>query len=151
MHTDARHRDVGGREAEQPAALVAHHHLAANLVQPPEHARRPGDVAAGEGPADRRRAERLGHAIEPLDQLDRTHREVVGSAELLEQVDVAASMGAEVEVLADDDGADLEAAHEHALDERLGRLMGLLLVEGQHDRGVDARGGEQLEALLADR
>ena len=64
---------------------------------------------------------------------------------------MAAAMGTEVEVLADDDGADLEAAHEHALDERLGRLVGLLLVEGQHDRGVDARGGEQLEALLADR
>ena len=105
MHTNRGHLDVGGREPEQPAALVAHHHLAAHLVQAPEHVRRPGDVAAGEGAADRRRAERLAHAVEPLDQLDRADREVVGAAELLEQVDVAATVGAEVEVLADDDGA----------------------------------------------
>ena len=117
-------------------------------MQAAEHVRRPGDVAAGEGAADRRRAERLAHPVEPLDQLDRADDEVVAAAELLEQVDVARDDGAEVEVLADDDRAHARARDEDAMDERLRRLVRLVLVERQHDGGVDAGRGEQLEALL---
>ena len=58
--------------------------------------------------------------------------------DLAEQVDVAVAMAPEVEVLADHDGAGPQASHEHPVDERLGALGGLGLVERNHDDGVGA-------------
>ena len=84
------------------------------------------------------------------DEVDGIDDEVVGDAVVLEQPDVAVAMAAEVEVLADDDDLDRQALDEHALDERLRRLLRLRLVEAQHDRGVEPGGGEQLQALLGD-
>ena len=58
-----RHLDVGGREAEQPATLVAGDHDAPRLERPTEHRRRQLDVAAGERSPDGRAAERLVDAV----------------------------------------------------------------------------------------
>ena len=112
-----------------------------------EHLRRPGDVAAGQRPADRRRAHGLVDPVGAHHQVDRANLEVVGATELLEHVDVAGAVVTEVEVAADHDGLGPQRRHEHALDERFGRLARLTGVERQHDGGVDAGGGQQLEAL----
>ena len=103
------HLDVGRREADQAAALVATDDGAAHLVGPAEHPGGQLDVAAGERPPDGRAADRLVDAVGPGDQVDRVDDEVVVDAVLLEQPDVAVAMAAEVEVLADDDDLDRQA------------------------------------------
>ena len=60
-------------------------------------------------------------------------------------------MTAEVEVVADDDHLRVEAVDEHTLDEGLGRLRRLVLVEGHDDDGVEAGRGEQLHLLFGAR
>ena len=55
---------------------------------------------------------------------------------------------AEVEVVADDDGGDRQPVDEHPLDELLGLLVRLLLVEVDDDRGIDAGRRQQFESLL---
>ena len=57
-------------------------------------------------------------------------------------------MTAEVEVLADDHDLDGQGLDQHPIDEVLGQLLGLGDVERDDHRGVDAGGGQQLEALL---
>ena len=64
------------------------------------------------------------------------------------QRDVALAIATEVEVLTDDDGRRGQPVDEHPLDELARRLLRLSLVERQHDGGLDAGLGEQLEALL---
>ena len=128
------HRDVRRREPEQPTTLVAGEHLATHLVRASEHGVGTLDVAAGERPPDGRAADRLVDSVETLDELDRFDIEVGLDADLAEQVDVAVAMASEVEVLADDDDPGLQASHQHAIDERLGALGGLGLVEGDDRR-----------------
>ena len=142
------HVDVGRREADLAAALVATDDGAPHLVGPSQHPGGELDVAAGERPPDGRAADRLLDAVRPDDQVHRVDDEVVIDAVLLEQPDVAVAVAAEVEVLADDDDLDRQAVDEHALDERLRRLLRLRLVEPQDDGGVQARRGQQLETLL---
>jgi hypothetical protein len=67
---------------------------------------------------------------------------------LLEQLDVALAVAAEVEVLPHHDDLHGERLDEHPVDELVGELLGLGDVERQHDGGVDAGGGEQLQALV---
>ena len=145
------HMDVGRRKADLAAALVATDDGAAHLVGPAEHPGGEVDVAAGERPPDGRAADRLVDAVRPGDEVHGIDDEVMGDAVVLEQADVPVAMAAEVEVLADDDDLDRQAVDEHALDERLGCLLRLRLVEAQHDRGVEPGGGEQLQALLGRR
>ena len=129
------------------AALIAHHHRAADLVGTAEHLRRPRHVAAGQRAADRRRAHRLVDPVGAHHQLDRANLEVVGATELLEHVDVAGAVVTEVEVAADHDRLGPQCGHQHAFDERFRWLARLAGVEGQHDGGVDAGCGQQFEAL----
>ncbi len=147
----AGHVDVGRREADQPTALVATDDRAAHLVRPAEHPRGELDVAAGQRPPDGRAADRLVDPVRPGDQVDRVDDEVVGEAVVLEQTDVAVAVAAEVEVLADDDRPHGQPLDEHALDERLRRLLRLRLVEAQDHGGVEPGGGQQLEALVGRR
>ena len=122
--------------------------MPAHFVRTPEHARGHLDVAAGEGAADGRAADRLLDTVDALDQVHRLEHEVVGATELAEQADVPLPVAAEVEVLADDDDLDGEVGDQHPLDERLRRLLRLGLVEVQHHGCVHAAGLEQLEPLL---
>ena len=59
--------------------------------------------------------------------------------------DVALAVVAEVEVLADHHGAGGQALDEHLLHELAGRLLRSGLVEAEHDGGVQAGVGQQLE------
>ena len=99
-----RHLDVGGREAEQAAALVADDDLAAHLERPAEHRGRQLDLAAGERPPDGGAADRLVDAVVALDEVERHDVEAVRGARLAQQRDVALAMATEVEVVADHDG-----------------------------------------------
>ena len=68
------------------------------------------DVATGEGPPDRRAADRLLDAVVARDEIDGLDDEVVIDAVRLEQAHVAVAVAAEVEVLADDDDLHGERA-----------------------------------------
>ena len=146
-----RHLDVGRREPEQPAPLVAAHDRAADLVRPPEHAGGQLDLAAGEGPADGRAADRLVDRRRPARRGAPGRRRSRGRAP-------SSRAGATLpsrwlpkwKSSPTTTTLDGEAVDEHPLDERLGRLLRLRLVEVQHDGGVEPGGGEQLEALLGD-
>ena len=145
------HLDVGGREPEQPATLVAHHDLAAHLVRPPEQVGGQLDLAAGEGATDGGAAHRLLDPVVARHEVDGLDDEVVVVAVRIEQAHVAVAVAAEVEVLPDHDHLDGEPLDEHPLDERLRRLLRLDLVEAQHHGPVETGRGEQLEALLERR
>ena len=96
------------------------HDLAADLVRAAEHPGRQLDLAAGEGPADGRAADRLLDPVGPRDEAHGIDDEVVIDAVRLEQAHVALAVAAEVEVLSDDDDLDGEAGDQHPLDERSG-------------------------------
>ena len=123
----------------------------ARLEQAAEHLVRPGDVAAGERPADRRAADRLVHTVGPLDEGKRLDLEVVLDTQLAQQHDVAVAVTTEVEVVTDDDHLGVEAADEDALDELLGRLVRLMGVERHDDHGIDPGRLEQLHLLRVGR
>ena len=148
-HIDVRHLDVGGREAEQPAALVADDDLAASLERAAEHRRSPSSTSP---PASARRI-----AVLLIGSSTPSARAIKGSGStskscsapsLRSRSTLPVAVAAEVEVVADDDDLGVEASDEHPLDEGLRRLRGLRLVEGHDDDGVDAGRGEQLELLL---
>ena len=69
-------------------------------------------------------------------------------AERVEQRDVALALVAEVEVLAHHDDLGVEAPDELVAHEVRGRLLRPDLVEVDHQRVVDAGGGQQLELLV---
>ena len=65
-----------------------------------------------------------------------------------QEVDVAAALVAEVEVLPHDDDLGGQAVHQDLPHELLGRLLGSGLVERDDEAPVEAGGGEELELLL---
>ena len=112
-----------------------------------EHRGRGVEIAPSERLADRRRRHRLavagrGHQAEGLDL------EAVDGSHRAEQLDVAAPLVPEVEVLADDDTPRVQALDEHLLDEVFRRFGGAALVEREHHRVVDARRLDARQALV---
>ncbi len=73
-----------------------------------------------------------------------TSKSSVGT-ELAEQRDVALPVATEVEVLADHHGPGGQGVDEDLLHELAGRLLRAGLVEPEHDRGVQAGLGQELE------
>ncbi len=139
--------------AELPAASIALDHHAAHLVGPAEELRRADDVAGGEAMPHAGGRVRLVRGVglrrhEPEPE----HLEAEVGAHALEERDVAATPVAEVEVGADDDEARAEQAHEHLVDEVLGRLLAATLVELEDADHVEEGGAdEELELVVEGR
>ena len=105
--------------------------------------RRPGQQRADPGGGDR---------LAPLvGQPHADDLEAVAGPQLAQERDVALAPVPEVEVLAHHDQARPELVDQDLLDEVFGRLVRPLLVEGDHQRAVDAAVGQQLELLVEAR
>ena len=140
--------DVGRRETEQTAALIALDDLATRLERMADHLGGKLDLATGECPTDGRRTDRLFDPIRAGQESPRIHVEVVAQTEVVQQRDIAGALPAEMEVFTDHHGPGSEAMDEHSLDEVGCALERLCFVEA-HDSGrVDPRCRKQFELLF---
>ena len=135
-------QQVGGREAELPAALVAADDDALEPVRPAERGRGRRDVAgvdAGRGCTSRRRpCRRRRPAAAPSTPKPKVRPSRVSS------VDVAGGPVAEPEVVADHHERGVQVLDQDVVHELLGRELGELRRERDHAEHVDAERLDQL-------
>ncbi|MFM2046867.1 MAG: hypothetical protein RL383_944 [Actinomycetota bacterium] len=143
-----RHRHIRRGEADGAAALVTVDDGAADLVRAAEHAGGRVDLAPGECAADRGAAHGLVHAVGARHETDRVGGEPVALPHLAQQCDVALTHVAEMEIRPHDHGLCGESVHENALHELRCSLVRLVLVERDHDDGVNTRPREEVELVL---
>jgi hypothetical protein len=138
---------VERRKAERAAELGAVQHMAADAVRPAQQRGGARHVAVGQRRAHggTRHAQAM-HLV----ALHARDVEALRGAGRVEQRVVAGSFGAEAEVVAHQHVARAQAAHQHALDEGIGRERGQAFVEGQHHGLIDAA-ALQLGQLVAQR
>ena len=129
-----RRSDVRGREAELAAPPVALDDHTPDLVISAEHRRSGLEIATARAPVTNRGGRHRLALPRRCDETERLDLEAVDGAHLPEKGHVAGPPMSEVEVLADDHAAGIEAIDEHLLDEVLGRLGCPRLVERDHDR-----------------
>ena len=123
--------------------LVTGHDRTTELVMTAQHSRSSRDLAAGEGPADGGRGDRLDPSVRSGQQLDPLGHEAEAGAGRAQRVDVARPICAEVEVSADDHGLGgnyLAAAEPDASD-----LVAVAIV----DQRLDRNAGAQIDSVIA--
>src|SRR3546814_21057 len=121
----ARDRDVGGREAELAAALVAVGDDASHLVGTTEHGPSAGQVALGQRVAygGRGRLLTVGRRVAVgVDESEAVDLEAELGTHGAEELDVASALVAEVEVLPHDHDLGAEAPDEDLPDEVLSEI-----------------------------
>ncbi len=134
-----RHRDVRRREAELAAPAVADHDRTPHLVGAAEHRGRGLEVAPGQRLADGGRRDRRVRSPVVVTRPSGSTSKPWTAPISRSSATLPSTPVAEVEVLADDHASGRQAVDEHLLDELLRWLGRSALVEGEHDRVVDAR------------
>jgi hypothetical protein len=125
-------------EAELASPAVAGHYLSPELERRTEISRRELHLAGQDQAADVARGDDL-----PVD-LDEVHNPGLEPWVGAQHLRVTGRTMAEAEVLAHRDVRGQQPAHEHLIDELLGRLLGEALIERDHHELADSEPGDQL-------
>src|SRR5262245_25504467 len=127
--------EVGRRESERAAAAVAAHDGPEERMRAAEQVLRRAKVAGLERRADARGGDRL--AVHG-DRGGLEHLETEARRERRDRARGAEAVAAEVRVVAEEESADPDPRHEHALDEAVVGRVARRFVEGKDDGRVDA-------------
>ncbi|MGA2792915.1 MAG: hypothetical protein ABSE69_05190, partial [Roseiarcus sp.] len=131
--------DVGGRNPQGAAELPPGNNGAEDRVVASQEARGGFDVASLQGPADRRRGNRLrSGSFGGLDFWDDFDAKAVPGARLFHEGRRTRAVLSEMKIPADDNGRDAQSFNQRFADEFLRCQRRQIGVEGQDDRPVEA-------------
>ena len=147
-HTTALELHIGGRRAQLARQLLAMQHPSGN-------AERATEQALGQGKVRRRQGITHLGAADPqaieFDGLRRLDGETASVASLLQELEIADTITAEAEIVADFQMLHTKTVHQDGIDELGGAEFAQALVEGQAQDPVDTLGGQQLELVAQAR
>jgi len=140
---ESRDPQIGRREPERFAAMMAVDHAPARARCAAEQRPRTVEIAGADGTAYRAATDE--DAVD-LDRTDHLHREAALGTQSRQGLRPAGPPVAERDAMPDDDGVHTQAGNQQAAHEVVGRHRRKCTRETLHDDGVDASGGNPFDS-----